>query len=69
MVIADPFYGDGLVKGMWNDLKLVEWPSIKQTITQAIIATVVLASVVYLILNLDASIKEFYQAIHLYPAD
>ena len=67
MIESDPFQQENIIKGMLEELKLIEWPSVGKVLQQAIISTVALAVFIYFVLTLDATIKEFYQGIHLYP--
>jgi len=52
---------------MREELKLIEFPTIPFVIKKALVNTAALCLFVYCLITLDATIKEIYRGIGLYP--
>ncbi|GMI41324.1 hypothetical protein TrCOL_g579 [Triparma columacea] len=64
---ADPFSEMNIISAMFEEVKLVEWPSVGQVARQTLVTSIALVGTVGFIVTLDGTLKEIYQGIGLYP--
>ena len=66
-IAADPFSSMNIIAAMIEECKLVEWPSVGQVFRQTLVTSAVLLGTIFFIVTLDATLKELYQGVGLYP--